>query len=138
MLNKKVFLVPLSLFIIGCNGINIGVNNQQKNVCDPQFFVNYTSKPGEIVGIGIAPMNFNGDAAQKKSAIAKAIEEIASQEGVKVNSAFISHKQVFNKVSNSNMESYSVHTINGKEVRARIVKECKAADGKYYVLMKAY
>ena len=125
------------VFFIGC--ASIPIKKEQKNVCDPNFFRHYTPKSNEIVGIGIAGPNLNGFNAQKKSAISKALNEIAMQMGVTINSAYISNKKVVNRSqSYSSAQSYSVQTVNGQKVNAKIVKECKANDGYYYVLMKAY
>jgi len=136
MRNKA--LVLLSVLFLGCS-TNVIPSNKTNNVCDPQFFKNYQRKPNEIVGIGIAPMNLKGFNAQKQSAIAKALNEIAAQEGVTINSQFVTHKATVNhSKAYSASASYIAQTVDGKEVRAKIVKECKAPDGNYYVLMKAY
>ncbi len=101
--------------------------------------MHYEAKKGEIVGIGVAPPNFYGFNAQKRSAISKALNEIAAQMGVTVNNTYVANEKVVNHSrAYSTAQTYTMQTINGKKVNAKIVKECKAADGNYYVLMKAY
>lgn len=127
----KIFLF-LPLIFLGC------FQEVHKSSCNPSFFTNYNHKKGEIVGIGIAAPNLNGFSAQKKSAISKAINQIAMQLGVNVKSVSIMQRQSVNhQKASSSFSQYSLQTVNGKTVRARIVKECRSGDY-YYVLMKAY
>lgn len=133
-MRNKIFFLLFSFFLAGCSSSSV-----PKQTCDPYFFKNYTPKKGEIVGIGIAGPNINGPTAQKKSAISKALNEIAYQLGVTINSASILKKEAVNhNKTYSSFSSYSLQSVNGKKVRAKIIKECKALDDNYYVLMKAY
>lgn len=128
---KKFFLF-LPLLFLGC------FQEVHKSECNPSFFTNYTHKKGEIVGIGIAAPNLNGFTAQKRSAISKAINQIAMQLGVTVKSVSLMQRESVNhQKALSSFSQYSLQTVNGKKVRAKIVKECKSGDY-YYVLMKAY
>lgn len=143
MLNKKFIAIAsfFLLFLVGCSTNDLiainGAGNSSE--CNPYFFRHYTPKNNEIVGVGIAPINLNGFNAQKKSAISKALNEIAFQKGVTVNSAYLSNKKVENhSQAYSSAQTYSLQTVEGKKINAKIVKECKAPDGYYYVLMRAY
>jgi len=135
---NKIFLASFLLFI-GCQSPNIkSFINSNDNVCDPSYFENYQRKENEIVGIGIAPININGEDAQRKSAISKAIDEIARQLGVTVYSVTKSKTSMYNGDVRRFYGNYSLQTVNGNKVNAKIIKACKAENGNFYVLMKAY
>ena len=77
----------------------------------------------------------NGFAAQRKSAISKAISEIASQLKVKVNNKFIS---VANSQSGTYSTNYTFQTVDNQVVKAKIVKSCRNPNnGMFYVLMES-
>ncbi len=136
---NKIFLAS-SLFFFSCQSPDIkdfSFNNGD-NKCEPSYFENYQRKQNEIVGIGIAPMNINGIDAQRKSAISKAIDEIARQLGVTVSTITKSKTSMSNGQVSRYYNNYSLQTVNGNKVNAKIVKACKAEDGNFYVLMKAY
>lgn len=76
---------------------------------------------GAIGGVGEAGFNVNGASAQRQLAIARAIEDIALQKGVTVkNIQSIAHNADSSGKSFTNLESYSVHTIDGQTVRAQV------------------
>ncbi len=137
-MKKLFFLLPF--IFLGCQTPNLDSINplQTKEECNPQYFLEYQSKhPDRIVGVGIAKRNYYGEAAQRKSAISKALNEIAYQKGVKVTSISASSAAKYGNRVNRNYQSYSLQTVNGKSVKAKIIKECKK-DGKLYILMEAY
>jgi len=138
MIKKLFFLLPL--VFLGCQSPEIAekiFNNDEG--CNPSYFYNYASKhPDKIVGVGIAPRNFNGEAAQRKSAISKALNEIAMQKKVQISTVTQTSTHAVNKNVNRSFNSYSIQTVNGEVVHAKIVKSCKADDGNFYVVMEAY
>ena len=91
-----------------------------------------------MYGVGIAPQNFNGESAQRKSAISKAINEIASQMHTTVNSQLVLQSSTYNKSSAHSLSSISFQTIDGEKVSAVVIKSCKNPNnGFIYVLMEA-
>jgi hypothetical protein len=141
----KYLVLPAFLFFAGCGNnlkvpdINIPFMNDN-GICEtePKWVTNPPVEKNEIYGVGIAPRNFHGVQAQRKSAIAKAINEIASQLNTTVNSQVATTATVVNGHGSSAMNSVSFQTVNGQKVSAQIVKSCKNPNNGYlYILMKA-
>jgi len=132
----KYFILPAFLFFAGCT--NNPTLNNDKNICmnEPKWVLNIP-KDG-VYGVGIAPLNFYGEQAQRQSAIAKAVNEIASQMNTTVDSKTIITTSVHNGKGDSTFNNISFQNVNGQKVKAIIVKSCKNPDnGKLYILMKA-
>ena len=138
---KKLLLIPAILFFAGCSFNNLSLNNnQQKDICltEPQWSVTLPVEKGYVYGVGIAPENFNGAQAQRKSALSKAINEIATQLNTTVNSQLTSVMTIHNKQGSKYISSVSFQTVDGEKVSAKIVKSCKNPNNGYlYILMKA-
>jgi hypothetical protein len=139
----RYLILPAMLFFAGCNtdvklpDIGFSADN---GICEkePKWVVNPPIEKNAIYGVGVAPRNFNGEQAQRKSAIAKAINEIASQMNTTVNSQVMTRASIHNGNGSSSMNSVSFQTVNGQKVSAKIVKSCKNPNnGYFYVLMKA-
>jgi len=125
--------------MLGCSNINLTKNNQS-TICktEPSWVLNPPVEDNSIYGVGIAPVNFNGEQAQRKSAIAKAVNEIASQLNTTVNSQTITQAVHNNNQASTATSSVSFQTVNGQKVSAKIIKWCKnPSTGKLYILMKA-
>ena len=134
----KLLFIP-ALFFAGCSSPSIA-SFSNDGVCssEPRWAVTPPVKKGEIYGVGVAPKHFKGRQAQRKSAIAKAIDEIASQMNTTVSSQTARKASVYNGQASSGMSSVSFQTVNGQKVSATIVKSCKNPNNGYlYVLMKA-
>jgi PBP1b-binding outer membrane lipoprotein LpoB len=133
-----------TLFLTGC-ALNIESLFGEKrptnsSICnsEPEWVLNPPFEKRVIYGVGIAPQNFKGQQAQRKSAVAKAIQEIASQMKTTVNSQLISKASLHNGNGSSSMNSISFQTVDGQKVSANIVKSCKNPNNGYlYILMKA-
>jgi len=91
---------------------------------------------GKIFAIGSAGENIRGEEAQRLKAISIAIDKIARQKGVKVNSTLSRVQSVKNSHQSSSIDSYSVQTVEGKVISTRIVDFWKdPISKKFYVLM---
>ena len=130
-------LSSLSIFflLVGCNTPTL--EKKSDNICysTPNWVINIPVSKTKIYGVGIAGENFNGVNAQRRSAISKAVNEIAMQMKIKVNNSFYSKQ-------NSNGENYAnnitFQTVNNQSVSAKIIKSCKNPNnGMFYVLMQA-
>lgn len=87
----------------------------------PEWF--YTpSKDGKSGGVGVSGIHVDGKTGQKNLAIQRALDEIAKQMGVKVNSYSSVRSQADNSGSSVSGESSSFFTVEGKEVKAKIVE----------------
>jgi len=134
----KYLLIPAMFLFAGCsmNDLSIGSNNTCNT--EPSWVLNPPVDKSAIYGIGIAPENFKGEQAQRKSAVGKAIDEIASQLKTTVNSQTIIQASTHNKEGSTSMNSVSFQTVNGQKVSARIIKSCKnPKTGYLYILMEA-
>jgi len=142
---KKYLLIPAIAFFAGCSTPNVAdiksINPFAENgICEkePSWVINPPREKNAVYGVGIAPRNFAGEQAQRKSAVAKAINEIASQLNTTVNSQVATSASVVNGQGSSAMSSVSFQTVNGQKVSATIVKSCKNPNNGYlYILMKA-
>jgi len=142
---KKYLLIPAIAFFAGCSTQNVvdikSINPFAENgICEkePSWVINPPREKNAVYGVGIAPRNFAGEQAQRKSAISKAINEIASQLNTRVISQIATSASVVNGQGNSAMSSVSFQTVNGQKVSATIVKSCKNPHNGYlYILMKA-
>jgi len=138
---KKYLIIPAFLLFAGCSMSDLSLGSKQNsNICntEPAWVLNPPVEKNAIYGIGIAPENFKGEQAQRKSALSKAIDEIASQLNTTVNSQTIIQASTHNKQGSTSMNSVSFQTVNGQKVSAKIVKSCKNPETGYlYILMKA-
>jgi len=143
----KYLVLPAFLFFAGCSTSDMQMPNLDvpfiggdKGICntEPSWAITPPLEKGYVYGVGIAPRNFNGEQAQRKSALSKAINEIASQFNTTVNSQIATSASVHNGQGSSSMSSVSFQTVNGQKVSANIVKSCKNPNNGYlYILMKA-
>ncbi len=97
----------------------------------------YKPKKGEVCGVGTAGIHLRGFPYQRATAIARAIDEIARQKGVTVNTQL----EYFMRGSSaggahSALSVYSVQTAEGQTIRARIVETYYDEEKKlFHVLM---
>lgn len=91
---------------------------------------------GQIVGLGQAGYHFKGRSAQRELAISRALDVIARQMGVTVNSIMVINQQHTNASSNVNLSSSSEQSVQGRVVNAVIHDEWKEGDN-LYILMVA-
>jgi len=133
-------ILSLSLLImVGCASPYFNNNNNVICKTTPKWAIEPPVTKGKIYGVGIAPMNFNGKAAQRESAIHKAINEIASQLNTVVNSQIVTNSAIYNKSATHSTNSVSFQTINGQKVSAKIIKSCtNPNNGFLYILMETY
>ena len=139
---KKFLLIPAILFFAGCADVSVNSINpfSDNGICEkePNWVLNPPLEKGYVYGVGVAPRNFKGEQAQRKSALAKAINEIASQLKTTVNSQIATTMSMQNGRGSSSMSSVSFQTVDGQQVSAKIIKSCKNPNNGYlYILMKA-
>jgi len=132
----------LLFFMMGCSTPSLDIVNlgNDNGICEttPKWVNQPPVEEGKVYGVGIAPPNFKGDAVQRKSAIAKAIDQIASQKHTVVNSQIASRSAVYNKSATHSMSAVSFQSVNGQNISAKIIKSCKNPNNNYfYVLMQA-
>lgn len=113
-----VLFVFISFFSLGCSGakkVSLGQSTDK-----PAWF--WKPSVGEqIGGVGISKAHVRGISAQRELAVSRAIESIASQLGVHVeNVTTISSRATSAGGSSTQMDSYSIHTVDGKHVKATV------------------
>jgi len=136
---SSIILSLSALIMVGCSTASLN-NNKNNGICPnkPSWVLNVPVEKGKIYGVGIAPPNFYGEAAQRKSAISKAIQEIAAQLNTTVDSETISSSTLSNKTGNHFISSISFQTVNGQKVSSKIIKSCKNPNNNFlYILMEA-
>ena len=139
-MKKYQLLLALILILSSCSSIS----NQTENEIvvmggKPNWVINpfqHKKVQGKIFGLGSASENIRGEEAQKLKAISIAIDKIARQKGVKVQSALSRVKRVVNSSQSNSMNSYSLQTVNGQKISSKIVDSWKdPVTKKFYVLM---
>ena len=83
-------------------------------------WINQPYANGHIGAVGSAKPHFKGVSAQRKLAIARALDELSQQSGVKIQSEILTKQSRKGIRSNSSIESYSVQNSSGKVVKAHI------------------
>jgi hypothetical protein len=136
-MNLKYLIIP-AIFLAGCGNLSFNTKTPQ-GICykQPSWVTNPPVNKNEIYGVGVAPENFNGFQAQRKSAITKAINEIATQLNTTVNSKILYDIDVKNFQSKQEFHTSSFQTVDNQKVKAIVIKSCKNPNnGYFYVLMK--
>jgi len=136
-LTKNLSSFFLLIFLTGCGISNNSVSETDKGICysPPEWIYNIPVSKNKIYGVGVAGENINGFSAQRKSAISRAINEIANQMKVKVNNKFESIADSENGIA---AQSYTFQTVDNQIVHAKIIKSCKNPNnGIFYVLMES-
>jgi len=124
-------------FVSGCSISHKTVSKKEKGICysTPEWVYNTPVSDDKVYGVGVAGENIDGFSAQRKSAISKALSEIASQLKIKVNNRYIS---VTDSQKGTYAQDYTLQTVNNQKVTARIIKSCKNPNnGMFYVLMES-
>jgi len=87
----------------------------------PEWFYN-PSVDGKIGGVGVSGIHINGKTGQKRLAVNRAINSIAHQMGVKVQSFSAVRSETSAGGTSTSGESSAFFTVDGKSVTA-VIKE---------------
>jgi len=109
-----LFVVTLSS---GCNSDKVSISPPVAK--KPSWFFT-PSQEGGTAGIGHCGVHINGISAQRALAISRAIDEIATIKGVKVENVTVTTDKVTNSSVVSTLDSYSIHTSDQKVINATI------------------
>jgi hypothetical protein len=115
-MKKFFFTLFIPLLFLGCTPKTPKSNTPPYWIDNPQDHPEITGKKH---GVGYSEEHAKGKRDQRISAIAAAIEEIARQKGVVVNSVYESLKTSGGTHSS---QLHSVQTTNGETVEARIIR----------------
>lgn len=78
------------------------------------------SSEGGLGGVGICATHIKGPSAQREVAISRAMDEIARQMGVKIQTALQTSAKVTNASVSTTLETYSVQTTDGRTIKATL------------------
>ncbi len=127
---KSLLLLVSTLFFIACT-------DQPKKSGPPQWIYQQPTDAMHIYGVGSAPFNIGGFTAQKKAAMAQAIDVIARQKRIKVK-AELERLKLTDKGATSvdKAMSHSVQSVEDVIVNAKVKEEYHDRYRDiYYVLM---
>jgi hypothetical protein len=137
MLNKSVKItLILFLLLTACSSADHSVKGGNAINSNMPKWVFYYDGGKKTCGVGISRPHIRGVAYQRVVAISRAIDEIARQQGVTVNTELASLMSGSQNGATSRLSTYSVQTSTGKTVEAKIIDtymDEKSDD--FYVLM---
>jgi hypothetical protein len=121
-------LVTSSLLLVVLNsGCSLKSKGNDSNT-PPSWVENpHTHKKAKnkVIGLGYSKTHFGGLRKQRQLAIASALDEIARQKGVKVSNTLNRMQVVGGSSSTSTSSMYSVQTVDGNSVTAKVVDSWK-------------
>jgi outer membrane biogenesis lipoprotein LolB len=100
------------------------INSEPLWLSDPQKGAN-----GKLTAIGCASRHANGEAAQKKLALQRAIDEIAMQKKTKVQTVTYNTKTITATTKNSKTDSSSLHEVENLSVSTKLLDHYTKPDG---------
>jgi len=109
-------MMVLAVLAVGCGGTPQATVPKDGS---PEWIYN-PGMSGKIGGVGSAITHVKGRAAQRETAISRALDEIARQMGVKVSNVLSTEASAGGGNASSSMQSYSFQTTDGKVVKAQI------------------
>ena len=85
-------------------------------------WINSPQKEGKVGAIGSAMPHFKGKTAQRKLAISRALDELAQQSGVQVQSSIIRNEKRSGKQTQSSAEVFTIQNSANETIHAHIEK----------------
>lgn len=113
---RGILFLPVFL-LISC-GIHSNMSQNKKQ--PPKWIYGVYHEQGSICGVGISLPHIRGKAYQRATAISRAIDEIARQMNVKVNTTVEHFLKGNASGATSGLSSYSIQTTTGQTIRAKI------------------
>lgn len=118
-------LLLTSVIIAGCLSgcipeVPLAQVNPSSAISSKPKWVFNPSLEGGIGGVGICAMHIKGPSFQREVAISRAMDEIARQMGVKVQTALQTSAKVTNQSASTTLETYSVQTTDGRTIKATL------------------
>lgn len=134
----KKYLLSSSLLLLFLNGCAITQNTNLKAIQplqikqqetplwldDPQKEAN-----GKLTAVGCASRHINGEVAQKKLALQRAIDEIAMQKKTKVQTVSYATKTMTATDKTSKVQSSSLQEVENVEIATKVMEYYTKSDG---------
>ncbi|MFC2073658.1 LPP20 family lipoprotein [Campylobacterota bacterium] len=108
-------LLVISFFFTACET----KTHIEPPIQEPAWIVQ-PSQDGNIGAVGSAQEHFKGKTAQRRLAISRALDELAQQSGVQVQSTIKRNEKRDGLHTNSSTEFYTIQNSSNKTVRAHI------------------
>ncbi len=137
IMNK--YLLSFTFLILLFNGCATS-KNTYSNTIQPQVTNKKSTLPawlddpqkeanGKLTAVGCASRHVNGEVAQKKLALQRAIDEIAMQKKTKVQSVSYATKTSSEYERSSKTQSSSLHEVENVAVSTKVMEYYKKDDG---------
>ncbi len=129
---RNIFVVLLTcMLIVSC----YHTQSVRKDTDKPEWYYR-PNIAGKIGGVGISGPHVQGLNAQRDLAVRRAIDDISRQMGVEVQNVTKIETTGSKDSAQTQMESYSIQTVKGETVRAKIKEFWEAPETKQlYVWM---
>jgi|SaaInlStandDraft_4_1057021.scaffolds.fasta_scaffold50229_1 hypothetical protein len=121
-MKQTLFLIPLFI-LLGCSRPVAPKASVDKSQCMEKSWMYTPSYNGKSGAVGSSRMHVRGRAEQRKLAISRALDELATQMGVKVKNITLVQASADRSGSNTNIDTISHQTANTK-VNAYIKEVC--------------
>ncbi|ACO03944.1 MAG TPA: hypothetical protein DEP48_09850 [Persephonella sp.] len=112
---RRTFILILLIIVSSCS-----LPSKESSEKPEWIYKSYYQK-GKICGVGYSAMHVRGFAYQRATAIARAIDEIARQMGVRVDSSVEHFLRGTRGGTVSGLQLYTVQTTSGRVIKAKII-----------------
>ena len=113
---RGILILTVILLFSCAKKSDISTHTQQP----PKWIYGVYHKQGSICGVGVSLPHIRGKSYQRATAISRAIDEIARQMNVKVNTTVEHFLKGNASGATSGLSSYSIQTTAGQTIRAKI------------------
>jgi hypothetical protein len=138
----KKYLLTLILSVLFFNGCTHPNNTHSKTIQmysqetkqiqlkEPLWFLNPQKESnGKLTAVGCATKHINGEVAQKKLAVQRAIDEIAMQKKTKVQTVSYTTKSFSHNTKTATTQSSSLQEVENVEVSTKVMEYYTKPDG---------
>lgn len=134
MKNILFTLLVSTLLFTGCGSTPKPIDPNAK----PKWAKGIPPNDGATYGVGMSERHVDGPMGQRMYAVSVALDEIARQKKVKISNTFEKLAQASKKGSSLSTSSYSIQSVEGVEVSARIIDVWEDTKNDYlYILLKS-
>lgn len=117
MNTKRQLIIVVGIGLICCAAMAGCSKGQSGSMPEWVYRPAMAGSPG---GVGISGPHVQGANAQRNLAISRAVDEIASQMGVKVQNVLETKTTASQDHTSSHQQSFSIHTVDGQTIQAEI------------------
>jgi hypothetical protein len=126
---KKLYSIVMVVSVLLFSGCMKQNNTAVPTNSEPQWLIDPYIENDVIAAVGCAGQHFKGESAQKKLAISRAIDQIATSQKVKVINRTDRSRYVSGQTKSSSMASQSSQVVDGVSVSTRTKAIYKKRNG---------